>query len=497
MFAEKIRNKIFYDKSTTIIILFLMVISISGGFIISTYENSLILIYGLFGIFFLLFLIIYPVWSLPIIISIWGIFHEFLENEVIAGLNIFGLEINYSRATGLLIIIGILISFIINKRVFSFMNDNIIRIYILFEVWVFIISVFLSPLNEGLSFLIRFSSGFIILLAFYSYINTLRKLIIVSWIMVSFGCINALYTIIKYLAGTSNSFGFINNLGLNSVSISYFEGISRSSGIGGAFVSSGILMVIIGFSLVLLDNVKKKNMRYLLYFSIVVLFLGIISTITRTTIFGSIFLIILWSFLKNHGFTKKTIITIILLGLLFVISVQLFNSSSIINRLSDISGSMGLGWERIGNGRLGIWASILKLLWNLSPIKWIIGGGIGFSYSASMLVWGRADPAHNQYIWLLAETGLVGIIIYLAFIFSSFSRFINYIRSMYEQNVTKLNGLIALFISIYLIFAMLWDFSHNAVFSWFFLPAVGISLRLSIITPDSTKRNVKENINDL
>jgi O-antigen ligase len=126
-----------------------------------------------------------------------------------------------------------------------------------------------------------------------------------------------------------------------------------------------------------------------------------------------------------------------------------------------------------GSGRLGIWMALLPTSLS-SPI---VGQGITSMTSVSFRRLGFINQGQNQYLLYLIESGVVGLVFYVALIWSLYRKCSHYISRMPSGIYRDLAvGFKASLLGIYTIAF----FESNAVFqNWVWLPA-GVFLGASV-----------------
>lgn len=450
----------------------LAVFALIVGILISYINNISLVIAILGGIILLLLVSVYLDTVLPVIIACWGVFHAVLSSETLSIGMFLGQNITISRAMGVMITIGVATNLLLSRKRPYFLNDPAVRIYSIFALWTTSAALFWSAPIEGISFLIRFLSEFSIFLAFYK-IGTFSKMPYrIPLLMTSVGCVSALITISQYV-GLDVIRDFYDQWGINAVRASSIEGIARASGIlGGAFVSSAIMMISLAHAATLwaksTDNNKMR--RWVTASAIALILLGILVTLTRATILGAIALITIWAMLKQR-IEGKSLIPMIILVVIIVLGIA---AADLVITGGSLRSRVVTDLEDPSNGRIPMWSVVLSEFSRLGLLGWLIGGGIGFSFIGAMKLWGIQWPPHNQYLWLLADIGLVGLMLYLVFLAQIIRRFYSC------TNDHKIfTAYFALTIAVALIFANSWNYTGNAAFSWFYLSTIGFTLGLT------------------
>jgi len=177
-----------------------------------------------------------------------------------------------------------------------------------------------------------------------------------------------------------------------------------------------ILLVLLPFVLTL----KKEVIKI-----VIVLGIGILSIMSfkRTTVLAfSLMVMIYYYILIFSNFTvKKRLVTIFAILIASIALLQAFDfveaksGGLIVERMKTIN-------EDRGSDRLDIYAAVWKLQMESTPVEWIFGHGhryveAHFGY-----------PAHNDFLEVLFDYGIVSFFIYLLFLF----QLIRYITKFYR-----------------------------------------------------------------
>lgn len=197
-----------------------------------------------------------------------------------------------------------------------------------------------------------------------------------------------------------------------------------------------ILLVLLPFVLTLKREVIKI---------VIVLGIGILSILSfkRTTVLAFSFMVMIYYYiLIFSNFTvKKRLITIFAILIASIALLQAFDfveaksGGLIVERMKNIN-------EDRGSDRLDIYAAVWKLQMESSPVEWLFGHGhrsveIHFGY-----------PAHNDFLEILYDYGLISFFIYLLFLFQLIRyipKFYRYRKTFIEERAAFL-GAIILFI---------------------------------------------------
>ena len=198
----------------------------------------------------------------------------------------------------------------------------------------------------------------------------------------------------------------------------------RGVGLAGGANSAARYFIVALIFLVYLRNLANTGIKRLVVYSgIIILTFGVFMTVSRTGIllfFGAVGLLIL---LPYQGQRRTQIIFIFVISLLGL----WYFSDSILNILGSIFPSITQGTDTVGV-RYGFWHAGIRMFLDDS----LFGVGIG-RYPEVLPYYGwdlvplrfLNSTAHNMYIALLAETGIVGFGIFMSMIAYAFRGYIS------------------------------------------------------------------------
>lgn len=257
------------------------------------------------------------------------------------------------------------------------------------------------------------------------------------------------------------------NINRYQVSVGRYAGITGQVG-ANAFYITIFLAVIFCF---LIEYRKKYVTGPLFIMGCVALILttkrGLL--LFNITAFIAILLIVKIGKMKNNNKVVVFLLTTLMIGLIAIIGVSLLGNAPMLNQL--------LVDDDITSGRMGIYSSTFQLV-KSAPL---IGRGL------SSVEYQVGIKAHNIYLQLWAELGLLGLLIYsLAMIITLSNSIKLYIGVKNEQN---LNCRYFILISIYIqIVFMLYGLTGNVLYDYFI---VGIYM-LSISLPGTIRYSLKK-----
>lgn len=160
----------------------------------------------------------------------------------------------------------------------------------------------------------------------------------------------------------------------------------------------------------------EKNDRYEKILTLLIIFCGIISY-KRTTILLLIFSIPLFYLAKAHNrkidkssINYKNLFKYLILILILFFIVNYLSGNVIISRFSSSFSSKG-------NGRFSIWLNALKVFNNSSILEKFLGHGFDSVINIKISGSYGGHAAHNDFIEVLFDYGIIGLLGYLFIVF--------------------------------------------------------------------------------
>jgi len=205
------------------------------------------------------------------------------------------------------------------------------------------------------------------------------------------------------------------------------------------------------FSYFLLEKTKRIKILYFVILSIIYATLmicqsrGIWISISLTSIFA-IYIILKFKLVKTFKENQKWLILLILI---FIIITIIYSTDNPLNKgaITVTERAMSTFDEKDPsiNTRLLIWGTTFDMIKD----RPILGSGIGtfkinyLNYQAEFLqdnpdyikYWGHAREAHNEYLQMAAELGIIGLGIFLSILFIFYNIIIKYLKK--ENNSKK------------------------------------------------------------
>lgn len=252
-----------------------------------------------------------------------------------------------------------------------------------------------------------------------------------------------------------------------------YSGFAREMGEAAFIMNVGIA---VSFSKFFTNHKFTKKQFVVTAIQLVALML----TGKRTYLFASLIcflLFFLFSRVKGKFFKLSAII---LFGSIAVFLLMMFipQTANAINKMLNNENTEILG------GRAFLW----KHIYSMIDDHWMFGAGFGsynmYAYQHGLLVNGEMWKynAHNCYLQILGELGVIGLTLFVAFIVSSLVISINAIRSEKENK----NKIAALYFSLYIqimmiIYALTGNplYTKQILFIWLFSVGVALNIRNS------------------
>jgi O-antigen ligase/Tfp pilus assembly protein PilF len=333
--------------------------------------------------------------------------------------------------------------------------------------------------------------------------------------------INRIISAILIIGGL---FGIYGILQYNGIDFLFWVGNVERGKVFGLFGNAGyfaeylILPLPIAVSLFLVS--KNKIIKSLLLIGILTMASAIALTFSRTPylslVISFIFMLLLFVISRGKRLfkeNKKIIIviltTIVLIVSLFVIPTSLNEKGTVLSKIKERVSISQLGSEFFTGRRVAIWKYTIPMIKDYP----LLGSGIGtykyntLKYQAiffdrgenrSLYPHGFADKAHNEYLQLWAELGIIGLGIFLWLIISYFNygfKNLRKIKNKYRQGI--IIGLMGSIVA-FLVDAIFWFPMHqpvNIVLFWLILGLTFLELRDNEVCIDKKiqiQKNIKE-----
>jgi hypothetical protein len=195
-------------------------------------------------------------------------------------------------------------------------------------------------------------------------------------------------------------------------------GVEGEYGLIGPFINPHSASVSLAFAMIIItSHIKKENKKVQNFFYIALLILGfyeLLATYVRTglTIY---LLVLLYLYLQNISI-KRILIILFSIGFLGAGSAYLIATNDIVKMRFEDKNKYDTKGD-IGSGRVIFWKTAIDSWLNDDPSVIFIGLGEEYGKDKMEKVTGMRIFAHNQFIQMLQQEGLIGFILFLSFLF--------------------------------------------------------------------------------
>jgi O-antigen ligase len=196
---------------------------------------------------------------------------------------------------------------------------------------------------------------------------------------------------------------YFTNVGrlLHEYSAGQYSGLNGARGLAAASMNIAMCYFISG--ILSQGKIKLKQMVYC-----TICFAAMLCTGQRSQVIIIVCVVFIMLFFLSDRKIRKSILRFFLIFSIITIAILIFvpQANITIQRFTSLNDYSTL------NGRLDLWQYAIQLF----KQKPIFGNGLGsFSNLNSLYGQGSVNEAHNMYLQLLAETGLVGSVLYFSF----------------------------------------------------------------------------------
>ena len=304
--------------------------------------------------------------------------------------------------------------FLENKFTSKYMNLTFMEIYLVLLFLVMVITS-LSNLNDNFAYIVRFLF-LIITISFMKFDDKLSK--IVFFVLLGVMSVHLIctlwFTIDKdfYLKNILPTFDSKAQRHL------YYQVVHNnfSTGFAGHFSLNGMYMAIMTILSYSILFYKKLDIKKFIFFGICLL--ALFMTGKRGALLFTIFAIIITYFICNkdslaNKLGKGILILVCIGAILYVLSFYIDGISSTVNRI------LNSGNSDVSSGRFELY----KIAWEKFLDRPVLG--IGWREYSNIIdkyyaqYRGSFMDAHNVYLQLLCETGIIGFGIFVGFFISS------------------------------------------------------------------------------
>ena len=248
-------------------------------------------------------------------------------------------------------------------------------------------------------------------------------------------------------------------IGDNAMELGRFFATFNDPNYAGLFINAAVFMCVI----------FNPFPKYINLAALIALYFGLVATSSMTAIVCNL-VIMVFLFVQKYGFRFKT--ALIILGFAAMLTlVYIYGLNSNFEFLNMMSTRIKLKFEALifdndvsafTSGRTGLVEQHWNFLKNEGPwFNWLFGGiSSNALYCTPRL---GAKVAHLEYLDLLLNIGLIGMILYLG---SMLARFVQAIRSYYNKKTDSNKLYIALYINYFVCGLSLTLFMEPQFFIW-------------------------------
>ncbi len=256
----------------------------------------------------------------------------------------------------------------------------------------------------------HFFALFVFLAALTAFTDSAARLKKVVWLITIFGFVYSFYAILQAVLSPDKIYGLYDV----TTKASFGSFVNRHN-----FAAYIEMAVAIPLGMMFVGAVQKDR-RLLFVTAIGLMGVALILSGSRgglaALLAEIVFLVILTTRTKNYNqFVLKIGLSVALVAIIIVGAILVGGESSL-TRISETAAS-----DNVTSGRTEIWNVSLQIIKNNLPF----GAGIG-AYSVAYTPYDafnglmRVEQAHNDYLQVLADAGIVGLIIGAAFLFLLF-----------------------------------------------------------------------------
>lgn len=320
---------------------------------------------------------------------------KFLLLTIATGMVQVGVDLGVNlSAFRLMIWIGIiLLAFILYRK--SPKLNAIVMIYVLFLTWLAVSLLWAEDIGYGIRMYLKYLYPFLIMIFAATFVRSPQFIYVaMRWmILTSFICSLFLGGFMTHLLGIWSFYG-------NGI----FWPISTLA---------DYLGIMSGVSFVMWWRTREK--KYLLLIGW--FFLSAVLQSVRTGLLAILMVGMVASYLRYRVYALPYIAGIVLIALASVVFIpqvhdKMFNETAKVNSIDDLS---SISTDNIdSNARFALWAWSLEKFY--TGHEWT-GSGLGSvqQYLYEHFVFGGLPAVHNDFVQLLSDTGLTGLILYSFF----------------------------------------------------------------------------------
>jgi O-antigen ligase len=433
-------------------------------------------------------LLLRPRAALLAIAGSWGLAHSILAAADVGG-NVGGASLNLSRAIGVAIALGLGLSLLGGRR-HEVPLARPLRVLLWFLV-VYAFDAALTSSAAGAADLVRVGSGVLAGVAAFLFFDSVERILVLARVVTACGIAVASITIAQFALARAAPGVAAAIFGSASYTYSYNSNDSLAAvrvlgPLGGPGETAGFLLVAIAFALLRHAVLRGSAPSRLRGLGIAVMCAAITATLTRSSLAALLLLIALFVIqrqiptLSAAGVRVKVLV---LVAAAAAVAVPAIGAENIHARLWDLNPTTSGG--NFAQGRARIWSAAYAELRHSSLPNLFLGHGSHSSYTNLVAPNGTvvAFSPHNLVVWLVLETGAVGLALYLAFLIGAGRIFLARSRSARYQPAGQIAAIALATLAAYQLQGMFTLSPNNPGHGLYFMLFIGAALRLSVSPP--------------
>ncbi len=420
-----------------------------------------------------------PVRALLVFVAVWGPIHGALLAQSARG----GAA---TRAVGLAVLLGLGIA-LLDRRLTGSppSTPGPVRLLVLFTA-VYAMAVTWAPdPSAGVSDLVKIGGGVLLALASFAVIDSPQRLLSLCRAATLGGAVIALIVSVQFILLQTNKrlaesiFGStFYSQSFNSLPGSVPQRVGDT--FGGASDVGGFLLVCSGFALLLYTLMRDTSRERTTLLLLGLISFGIMATLTRTAVGGFVIALAIWTLYwplraiaPVAARTRLILASVLLTSLLVLVA-----GNTLAARLSDLNPSSS--GAQFATGRGAVWSSELARL-RTAGLREITGGQ--GAHTSETLVYSsatghtRAFAPHDVFLWLVIETGLIGLVLYTS-AFSWLTLRLLKVARRGDFSTTRKIGTVGLAMTVaYMVNLLFHNAQTSVTTSWYFMIFAGAVLR--------------------
>jgi O-antigen ligase len=433
--------------------------------------NAEIVLGGVLGIEMLALCIFRPRPALVVFTAIWGVVHVLLSNGEVEGSG--GTGASISKLVGVTVVIGFGIAV---ARLHAKRDPHPLpfplKAFIVFAGLYGLAEVITPFHSAGLSDLVKVVGGLVLALVAYYVIDREDRLLRLALAAGIAG------TAVAGVALAQSIFGIeIGDVASYPGSSGVFRATSLT---GSANGTADFLLVCAGFMLARYTLRRERSRARIDLAILCIVSFGVVVTFTRADILALLAMFAIWACIWQlrsvSAFALRARLLIVLAAVALAV-LQLVGTTALASRLE---GRLTLTSKaHLLNGREEIWSGELHKLESASLNTILIGNGAHTSYTSVYVP--QAEKyhefaPHDLFLWLLIETGVIGLLVYTSALLGLCREFLRAARS---SRFTPTGRVAAVAFATTIAFTLDSMFHNTQVSSgsyWYFMLFVGAAL---------------------